>query len=70
MKKIGLMLAGALAMTMVGAAAHATTSNGDYIFNFLGQCGDCTGQGTGTLQVQNYTLGSTLADANLVALNA
>jgi hypothetical protein len=35
-------------------------------FSFRGDCFDCTGQGTGTLLLQNYTLGNPLDLTNFV----
>jgi hypothetical protein len=43
------------------AAAIITT------FDFTGDCGDCTGEGTGTLVLQNYTLGDALETSNFVS---
>jgi len=38
-------------------------------FKFSGTCIDCTGTGTGTLVLKNYTLGSTLTSANFVSFS-
>ena len=48
------------------AQADVAPAGNSYTFDFSGQCLDCTGYGSGVLQVQDYVLGSALADANLV----
>ncbi|HMI19183.1 MAG TPA: PEPxxWA-CTERM sorting domain-containing protein [Sphingomonas sp.] len=54
-----------LAATMM-QPAHAQTA-GDYTFKFVGDCWDCAGQGTATLAVTNYVLGSELNGSNFVS---
>jgi hypothetical protein len=56
----------------VAAALFAGLSQASAIpvystFTFTGDCGDCTGQGTGTLVLQNYTLGDALETSNFVS---
>ena len=60
-----LMAASTLVLGSV-AKADVVSPPGDFTFTFSGQCADCTGYGTGTLQVQDYSLGTSLTDANLV----
>ncbi len=60
-----LATAASIASTPV-AWADVAPAGGDYTFDFSGQCSDCTGSGFGVLQVQDYVLGSQLADSNLV----
>src|SRR5689334_10140805 len=38
-------------------------------FNFTGNCTDCTGKGTATLVLQNYTPGTTFNSTNFVSLS-
>ena len=38
-------------------------------YQFVGQCTDCTGTGTGSLTVQNYTLGAGLTYCNFVSFS-
>jgi hypothetical protein len=56
-------LAALIGFAAAAAPASATT------FTFSGLCFDCTGTGTGTLEVKNYTLGSTLTAANFVSFS-
>ena len=60
-----LMAAATLSLRSAAKAAQAGPY-GDFTFGFIGKCADCSGYGTGTLQVQNYFLGTPLADDNLV----
>ena len=39
------------------------------MFYFVGRCSDCTGNGNGTLVVQNYTLGANFTPQNFVSLS-
>ena len=60
----------AFAIALVGCAATtpvlAVTPVAISQFTFNGDCGDCTGTGTGTLTLQNYTLGNSLDVSNFV----
>jgi len=38
-------------------------------YQFTGHCSDCTGTGTGSLTVQNYTLGQPLGNGNFVSFS-
>ena len=60
-------LAGAafLAMSSGGANAGVVTTTQDFVFS--GTCSDCTGFGTGDLELQNYTLGTNATIANFVS---
>ena len=51
----------ACAFTAMPVANTTTT------FQFVGQCADCTGTGTGLLVLQNYTPGTTLTSSNFVS---
>ena len=44
------------------ATPQATTT-----YQFVGQCSDCTGTGTGLLVLQNYTRGTALTSSNFVS---
>lgn len=61
-KRMTRWLAAPAAMVGFGLAAPA----GAVVFDFTGACLDCTGTGTGTLTLKNYTLGSVLTAANFV----
>ena len=52
-----------IGISSLAVPAAATT------FDFTGLCTDCTGHGTGTLVVKNYTLGDTLTKANFVSFS-
>jgi|SRR5580658_209041 hypothetical protein len=52
------------AATLLVGLSHASTIT---TFDFTGDCGDCTGQGTGTLVLQDYTLGDQLETSNFVS---
>ena len=54
-----------LAAAMMQPASAQTA--GDYTFKFVGDCWDCVGQGTATLAVTNYVLGSELDGSNFVS---
>ncbi len=65
----------ALPLCLVAAvpvAASATPATPQLVvstqsqFSFTGTCTDCTGQGIGTLTLQNYTPGTALTTANFV----
>jgi hypothetical protein len=54
----------------VAAAVFAGLSHASAIittYDFTGDCTDCTGQGTGTLVLANYTLGDPLETSNFVS---
>ena len=57
-----IALVGSLAAVQTGSALTATAT-----YYFTGTCSDCTGSGHGTLVLQNYALGSSLTNANLVS---
>jgi hypothetical protein len=59
---IGLSLAVGCAFTPASAAVVP-----EMAFSFTGVCSDCQGTGRAELVVQDYTLGETLGDANLVS---
>lgn len=56
-------LAALFGMAALAAPAAAT----DTTFLFTGTCTDCTGTGTGTLVLQDYTIGDALSTANFVS---
>ena len=67
MKLAASVLAAAISIASAPLAqADVAPAGNSYTFDFSGQCSDCTGYGTGVLQVQDYVLGSALADTNLV----
>ena len=70
MKKIWLAASALAAAASIVSAplawADVAPVAGNYTFDFIGQCSDCTDTGDGVLQVQNYVLGSQLTDDNLV----
>jgi hypothetical protein len=45
--------------------AHATVA--ESVFQFTGDCGDCTGDGKATLVLQGYTLGTDITTSNFVS---
>jgi hypothetical protein len=56
----------ALALCLGGAylpSAHAQTT----VFDFTGNCTDCSGVGTGVLTLQNYTPGAAIDPSNFVS---
>jgi hypothetical protein len=53
------------AIVCVGLSQAATMST----FTFTGDCEDCTGQGTATLVLQNYTQGDPLELSNFVSFS-
>jgi hypothetical protein len=53
-----------VAATFFASLSHASVLT---TYTFTGDCGDCTGQGTGTLVLQNYTLGDDLQNSNFVS---
>lgn len=57
------MTAAALATSPARAATTAALST----FTFTGQCTDCNGTATGSLVLQNYTLGQQIGDLNFVS---
>jgi hypothetical protein len=54
-------LAALIGLATMAAPAAATT------FEFSGACIDCSGTGTGTLVLKDYTLGDTLTTSNFVS---
>jgi hypothetical protein len=58
-------LAALFGMAALSAPAAAT----DTSFLFTGECADCTGTGTGTLVLQDYTIGDLLSADNFVSFN-
>ena len=58
-----IALVGFLGAVQIGSAISTTTAT----YYFTGTCSDCTGTGQGTLVLQNYTLGSSLTNANFVS---
>lgn len=63
MRKFLAALAAFVGLMSLAAPAAATT------FKFTGLCTDCTGLGTGTLVLKNYTFGSTLTTSNFVSFS-
>ena len=57
-----------LPVLLLACAFNATPIGSNATYQFVGQCSDCTGTGTATLVLQNYTLGTQLANANFVSL--
>lgn len=51
------------------AALSAPAAAVDTTFLFKGTCGDCTGTGTGTLVLKNYTIGEVLSADNFVSFS-
>ena len=62
-----LMLAAIL--TFGGGASIFAATIDTETFNFTGTCTDCTGQGTATLVLTNYTLGNDITAANFVSFD-
>ena len=56
-----------LAAVATSYADGCPTGGPQATYQFVGQCTDCSGTGAGVLTVQNYTLGDTLTDCNLVS---
>lgn len=52
---------------LAGLSAPAAATN--MTLSFQGQCGDCTGVGTGTLVLKDYTLGTALSTDNFVSFS-
>jgi hypothetical protein len=63
LRLIGLCVAAAIFAGLSHASAIPVYST----FTFTGDCTDCTGQATGTLVLQNYTLGDPLETSNFVS---
>jgi hypothetical protein len=59
----------ALAALFGMAALSAPAAAADTTFLFTGQCSDCTGTGTGTLVLQDYTIGDLLNASNFVSFS-
>jgi hypothetical protein len=57
------LLVGVLAIVQAGSAVPSVITT----YNFVGTCSDCTGTGTGTLVLQNYTLGNAISSSNFVS---
>jgi PEP-CTERM motif len=55
------------AATLFASLSHAASVPIDSTFTFTGDCGDCTGQGMGTLVLQDYTPGDELQTSNFVS---
>jgi hypothetical protein len=53
-----------VAATVFAGLSHASAIT---TYTFTGDCTDCTGQGMGTLVLQNYTLGDELETSNFVS---
>jgi hypothetical protein len=60
-----LLLVCVLGALQTGSAITGTTVT----YQFVGQCTDCTGTGVGLLTLQNYTLGTALANSNFVSFS-
>lgn len=63
------MLLLAAILTFGGSPIFAATIGNTETFNFTGTCSDCTGQGTATLVLTNYTLGNDITSANFVSFD-
>jgi hypothetical protein len=61
------ILSRGITLLLAAAALHAPLSAATATFRFVGQCTDCTGSGTGTLVLQDYTLGENLTAGNFVS---
>ena len=62
-----LIVAAVVSVFSVPPAAHAITAATE-TFTFTGTCTiDCTGDAYGVLSLQNYTVGTSLTDANFVS---
>jgi hypothetical protein len=62
----------AVVVSMTAAAlatgpTRAATTSALSTFTFAGQCTDCNGTATGSLVLQNYTLGQQIGDLNFVS---
>ena len=55
-------------LLLVCAFSAAPVQPATTTLSFVGTCSDCSGQGRATLVLQNYTLGSTVLQANFVSL--
>jgi len=64
MKDLFRLIGLCAAATLFAGLSHASTIT---TFSFTGDCSDCTGQATGTLVLQNYTLGDPLETSNFVS---
>ena len=56
-----------VAAAVFAGLSHASAVTTYSTFTFTGDCGDCTGQATGTLVLKNYTLGDPLETSNFVS---
>jgi hypothetical protein len=65
MKDLFRLIGLCVAATLLAGLSHASDIITTY--DFTGDCGDCDGQGTGTLVLQNYTLGDPLETSNFVS---
>jgi hypothetical protein len=57
------------ALAMWAAPANALIPVTLSVYTFTGVCEDCTGDGIGTLTLENYVLGQPLADGNFVSFS-
>ena len=64
-----ILTAAAALAVIAGAAGPACASVADTttVFEFEGQCGDCSGTGIGYLTVQDYTLGTAFKKSEFVS---
>jgi hypothetical protein len=67
MESLRILSGRQVTLLLAAAALHAPLSAATATFRFVGQCTDCTGSGTGTLVLQDYTLGESLTAANFVS---
>ncbi len=63
--RAAVVVVGVLAIVQSGSAVPGTMAT----YAFVGTCQDCTGSGIASLTVQNYTLGTTLTNSNLVSFS-
>src|SRR5260370_39733665 len=63
------VLIGPAFLTVVSLPLRAGIINPTTTYYFTGGCLDCTGQGKGTLVVQNYTLGNPFDITNFVSFS-
>ncbi len=57
-----------LAVCVLGALQTSSAIPSTTVtYQFVGQCSDCTGTGTASLTLQNYTLGTSLSNSNFVS---
>ena len=63
------ILALALSAAALATPARADTTSALSTFTFAGQCTDCTGTATGSLVLQDYTLGQQIGDTNFVSFS-